>query len=156
MTRSAARLEASSTDFTIERVADLAGMAVVADLVASAFGMDRAWCVRTFASPSLLEAPAVEFFVARRGDQAMSAVTTSKTDTTVGIWSMATPPEKQRQGAGRAVLLAAMEFSWKRGAETFYLCATDAGKPLNDSLGFTTVDDLPIWVVGHSDQFAAH
>lgn len=67
---------------------------------------------------------------------------------------MSTPPEEQRQGAGRAVLLAAMDHYRTRGAETFYLCATLAGKPSYDSLGFKAVDDTPIWVVGHSEQFA--
>jgi GNAT superfamily N-acetyltransferase len=147
MARSAAALAGPSEDFTIERVIDSASMAVVADLMASAFAMDRTWCVRTFTSPSLLEAPGVEFFIARRGDEPMSAVTTTGTGATIGIWGMSTPPEKQRQGAGRAVLLAAMNYNRKRGAETFYLCATEAGKPLYNSLGFKTVDELPIWVV---------
>jgi GNAT superfamily N-acetyltransferase len=151
----ATALGTSSADFAIERVTDSAGMAVVADLVASAFELDRTWCGRTFVAPSLLGAPGVEFFIARRGDEAMSTVTTTGTGDTIGIWSMATPPQKQRQGAGRAALLAAMGYHRNRGAETFYLCATAAGKPLYDNLGFKTVDDLAIWVVGHSEQFAA-
>jgi hypothetical protein len=44
----------------------------------------------------------------------------------------------------------------KRGAETFYLIATAAGKPLYDDLGFETVDELSIWLVGESSQFPAH
>ena len=156
MARPATDAGAPSADFTIERVTDSAGMGVVNDLAASAFGMDPAWCSRTFASPWLLEAPGVEFFLARRGDEPMSTVATTGAGATIGIWSMATPPDKQRQGAGRAVLLAAMEYHQKRGAETFYLCATEAGKPLYDSLGFKTVDDIPIWVIGHTEQFAGH
>ena len=86
----------------------------------------------------------------------MSAVCTSGARATVGIWTMSTPPDKQRQGAGRAVLLDAMHDQVKRGAETFYLIATAAGKPLYDKLGFATVDELSIWLVGESSQFPAH
>src|SRR5713101_6171218 len=122
----------------------------------SAFAMDRAWVDRTFAAPSLLDAPALGFYVAYRGDVPMSGVCTSGAGSTVGIWTMSTPPEKQRQGAGRAVLVAAMQDHLRRGAETFYLIATPAGKPLYDSLGFKVVDELSIWLVGESTQFPAH
>jgi hypothetical protein len=44
----------------------------------------------------------------------------------------------------------------RRGAKTFYLIATAAGKPLYDSLGFKTVDELSIWLAGESSQFPAH
>jgi hypothetical protein len=132
-------------------------MSIVGDLVASAFAIDRAWADRTFAAASLLDAPAFSFYVAYRGDVPMSAVCSSGAGSTVGIWTMSTPPDKQRQGAGRAVLLAAMQDHVKRGAETFYLIATAAGKPLYDNLGFKTVDELSIWLVGESSsQFPAH
>lgn len=156
MTLPVTALRKPSGDFAIERVTDTAGMAVFSALSASAFGMDRAWNDRTFASASFLEAPGFEVFIARRGEEPMSAVATTGIHATIGIWSMSTPPEKQRQGAGRAVLLAAMDFHRQRGAETFYLCATPAGKPLYESLGFKTVDDLAIWVIGPPDQFAGH
>jgi len=86
----------------------------------------------------------------------MSAVCCTGAGSTVGIWTMSTPPNKQRQGAGRAVLLAAMQDHAKRGAETFYLIATEAGKPLYDNMGFKTVDEPSIWLVGESSQFPAH
>jgi hypothetical protein len=60
------------------------------------------------------------------------------------------------QGAGRAVLLAAMQDHVKRGPETFYLIATAAGKPLYDRPRFETVDQLSVWLVGESSQFPAH
>jgi N-acetylglutamate synthase-like GNAT family acetyltransferase len=86
----------------------------------------------------------------------MSAVCSSGHGSTVGIWTMSTPPAKQRQGAGRAVLLAVMQDHAKRGAQTFYLIATEAGKPPYDNLGFETVDELSIWLVGESSQFPVH
>jgi len=42
------------------------------------------------------------------------------------------------------------------GSGAFWLIATAAGKPLYDNLGFKTVDELSIWLVGKSSQFPAH
>lgn len=156
MARSEALPDTSASEFVTKRVTGARGMSVFGDLAAAAFAMDRPWVDRTFAAPSLLDAPALAFYVVYRGDVPMSAVCTSGAGSTVGIWTMSTPPDKQRQGAGRAVLLAAMEDHAQRGAETFYLIATAAGKPLYDKLGFSTVDELSIWLVGESSQFPAH
>ena len=86
----------------------------------------------------------------------MSGVCTSTAGSMCGVWTMSTPPEKQRHGAGRAVLLAAMQEELNRGVDTFYLIATAAGKPLYDKLGFETVEELSIWLAGESSQFPGH
>jgi hypothetical protein len=156
MARSGALRDAPVSQFVIQRVTEPRGMSIFGDLAASAFAMDRPWVDRTFAAASLLDAPALAFHVAYRGDIPMSGVCSSGAGSTVGIWTMSTPPDKQRQGAGRAVLLAAMQEHVMSGAETFYLIATAAGKPLYDNLGFKTVDELSIWLVGESSQFPAH
>jgi len=156
MVRSGRLPEQRATEFFTRRATEAHEMSLFTDLAASAFAMDRSWLARTYAAPSLLDAPALGFYVAYRGDVPMSGVCTSGAGSTVGIWTMSTPPEKQRQGAGRAVLVAAMQDHLRRGAETFYLIATPAGKPLYDSLGFKTVDELSIWLVGESSQFPAH
>lgn len=156
MARSGALPNRPDPEFVTKRVVGAAEMSVFGNLAASAFALDPAWVDRTFAAPSLLDAPAMAFHVAYRGDQPMSAVCSSGAGSTVGIWTMSTPPDRQRQGAGRAVLLSAMHDHLKRGAETFYLIATAAGKPLYDDLGFETVDEMSIWLVGESSQFPAH
>jgi GNAT superfamily N-acetyltransferase len=156
MARSGALPETPTSEFVIQRVTEAREMSIFGDLAASAFGMDRAWVDRTFATASLLDAPAMAFYIAYRGDVPLSAVCSSGAGSTVGIWTMSTPPDKQRQGAGRAVLLAAMQDHIKRRAETFYLIATAAGKPLYDNLGFKIIDELPIWLVGGSSPFPAH
>src|SRR5262249_46761201 len=43
-----------SDTFSVEHVADPSRLVMVADLVAAAFGLDRAWVGHTFAAPSLL------------------------------------------------------------------------------------------------------
>ena len=134
--------------FVVQRVTDEKSLASVADLVAAAFALDREWVGRTFCSNALLPAQSVEFFLASKEGEPYSAVTTTAGGADVGIWSMATSPSRQRQGAGRAALVAAIEHHRGLGATTFYLIATPAGKPLYDSIGFKTVDEFPMWVTG--------
>jgi N-acetylglutamate synthase-like GNAT family acetyltransferase len=136
--------------FAIEHVTNEKSLGAVADLVSAAFELDRAWVGRTFCSNTLLESPTLSFFLASKEGEPCSAVTTTAGRTTVGIWSMATSPNHLRQGAGRAVLLAAMEHHRTLGATMFYLIATPSGKPLYDSIGFTSVDEFPIWVAAGS------
>jgi GNAT superfamily N-acetyltransferase len=146
----------SWSTFSTEKVTSEKSLGFVADLVAAAFELDRDWVGRTFCSNTLLDSPTVSFFLASKDGQPYSAVTTTAGRTTVGIWSMATAPNRLRQGAGRATLLTAIEHHRKLGATTFYLIATPSGKPLYDSVGFTTVDDFPIWVAAGSEPPSAH
>ncbi len=156
MARSGALQDTPASEFVTKRISEPGEMSIFGDLASAAFAMDRAWVDRTFAAASLLDSPAMDFYLAYRQDVPMSAVCSSRAGSIVGIWTMSTPPDKQRQGAGRAVLLAAMQDHVARGAETFYLIATAAGKPLYDNLGFEIVDELSIWLVGESSQFPAH
>jgi N-acetylglutamate synthase len=135
-----------TSGYTVQRVVDEKGMADVADLTAAAFGLDREWVGRTFCSAALLPARAISFFLASKDGEPYSAVTTTAGGADVGIWSMATSPQRLRQGAGRSVLVAAIEHHRGLGATTFYLIATPSGKPLYDSLGFKTVEEFPMWV----------
>jgi GNAT superfamily N-acetyltransferase len=154
MVLTAPAAEPIEREFVLQRVSDATRLSAVADLVASAFSLDRTWIGRTIVSEPLLESPTVSFFLASKDDQPYSAVTTTCTRKgVVGIWSMATAPERQRLGAGRAVLQAALTHHVRQGAEAFYLIATPPGRPLYDSLGFTTVEEFPIWVAGESEQF---
>jgi hypothetical protein len=156
MVRSGPVPDARESDFVCQRITAVHEMPAFGELVAAAFSLDKAWVNRTFASAALLDAPALNFFVAYRRDLPISGVTTTGAGRLVGIWSMSTPPDKQRQGAGQAILIAAMQDHIKRGAETFYLVATAAGKPLYDKLGFETIDELSIWLAGESSQLPAH
>ncbi len=82
----------------------------------------------------------------------MSVVTVTPAGTTAGIWSMATPPQHQGKGMGRALLSQVIDDHRSRGVERFFLIATDAGRPLYASLGFETIADLSAWVLGQSTQ----
>src|SRR5260370_38238323 len=116
MVRSGRLPDQRASEFFTRRATEAHEMSLFADLAASAFAMDRAWVDRTFAAPSLLDAPALGFYVAYRGDGPMSGVCTSGAGSTAGIWTMGPPPEKQRQGAGRGGRVAAMQNHLRRGA----------------------------------------
>lgn len=133
--------------YDVVRVTEESGVHEVADMVATAFELDRDWVGRTFASHRLGKTDSsVAFYMATAANRSMSTVTVSGTGEIVGIWSMATPPDLQRRGAGKAALLGAMARSVEKGAHTFYLIATPAGKPLYDSVGFRTVETFPMYV----------
>ena len=140
---------AMSSGYDVTQVDSAADLDVVADLIASAFDLDRAWIGRTFASPTLLAgSDAAQFFIARATGQPMSTVTTTGAGSVIGIWSMATPPQLQRRGAGKAALLGAIERKQASGAKLFYLLATPAGQPLYVATGFKTVETFPLFVFG--------
>jgi GNAT superfamily N-acetyltransferase len=103
-------------------------------------------------SPAILAVPGVMVFLARDGDEPVSTVTTMATGATVGVWTMATRPSRQRQGAGKALLEHALSHHQAHGAERFYLLATAAGKPLYERVGFRTVSEVAVWVRGTSVQ----
>ena len=90
--------------FQVSRVEDLRGLQEMNYIIASGFSMPGESVARTF-GPEFLDGPGVDAFLARRDGVAFSAVQTTRTGSIVGIWAMATPPEHQRQGAGRRVMI---------------------------------------------------
>ena len=145
----------SSEPYQVEQVSGEEDLRAVHQLLVSAFGLPLDSIARFYA-PSLLAVPDARIFLTRRLGQPISTVTTTGAGEIVGIWSMATPPEQQRQGAGRATLEAAMAYHRAQGTSIFYLGATEAGKPLYERTGFRTLEETPIWVAGHSVQFSGY
>ena len=71
----------------------------------------------------------------------------STTGDTAAISLMATQPEHQRKGMGRALLAQVIADFRRRGVARFHLSATEAGGPLYASLGFETIADLSTWLL---------
>ena len=139
----------------IEPALGAAGHRVATELAAAAFqlppdGLGRAWAA-TFDDTSLART-----YVAWADGVASSSVTMTRTGSTAGVWCMATPPERQGRGLGRALLTGVIEELRSEGVERFYLFATAAGRPLYESLGFVTIADDVAWVKGHSTQTSGH
>jgi GNAT superfamily N-acetyltransferase len=139
------------SDYAVERVASEADRQQWLDTIAAAFALPPA-VARGVWGPGLLDTPGLTLFLARTNGQAVSGVACTRRGTTVGIWAMGTPPERQRQGAGAAALSHAINHHRASGARLFYLMATEQGEPLYRKLGFQTVADLPVWVRGQSTQ----
>jgi N-acetylglutamate synthase-like GNAT family acetyltransferase len=141
--------------YQVERVTTVEDLAVVHRLLADAFGLPLVSIARAFGS-QMLAVTDLAVFLTRHAGQPVSTAMTTTSGNVVGIWSMATPPAHQRQGAGRATLAAVLADHQQHGADRFYLGATAAGKPLYESVGFRTIEETPIWVAGQSAQFPGH
>ncbi len=135
----------------IRRVLDPDDVRVAGDLASAAFSLDRAAMARAM-DVGVTPTSGAETWVAYDGGAPMSAVTVTPTGPTAGIWTMATPPEKQGRGMGRALLTKVIERYRAEGVERFYLVATVAGRPLYESLGCEAIADYSLRVLGHSTQ----
>jgi GNAT superfamily N-acetyltransferase len=138
--------------YTVNKVQTTAELEDVKDVLSGAFQLPRAPMDRVLI-PAMINVPGITFFLTHCAGQPVSAVMTTTTDHVVGIWSMGTIPEWQRQGAGRATLTAVLVHHVTRGARLFYLGATPQGKPLYDQVGFRTLEEVAVWVAGQSTQF---
>ena len=135
--------------------ATAADLPAIRQLVASAFSLPRT-SVDQVLPPAVLDVPDLTLFLTLRAGEPVSTVAATCHGATIGLWNMATQPERQRQGAGRATLEAAIAYHRARGAQRFYLGATPAGKALYDRVGFQTLEETPIWMAGHSTQYTGH
>jgi GNAT superfamily N-acetyltransferase len=135
----------------IERVVDAQSARRVGDLVSAAFQLPRD-AVAQVIEPAVGPTAAADIWLASDGGEPMSTVTVTRTGDTAGIWSMATPPQHQGKGMGRAMLSRVIRQLGEQGVERFFLFATAAGFPLYASLGFVTLADEVAWVKGHSTQ----
>lgn len=119
---------------------------VAGDLIAAAFDEPRdviARCIEV----SMTETSGVETYIAWGDEGPMCAVSVIPTGDTAAITTMATPPEHQRKGMGRALLSQVIDDYRRRGVARFHLGSTEAGRTLYASLGFALVADLSVWVL---------
>jgi GNAT superfamily N-acetyltransferase len=134
---------------TVERAIGEMAVRAVGNLVAAAFDLPRA-AVANSLDASLTTTAGAEAYLGLIGETPMSAVTVTRAGSTAGIWCMATPPQHQGKGMGRALLTRVIEQFRRDGVERFYLAATPAGQPLYESIGFETLADYAVWVLGAS------
>lgn len=119
---------------------------IAGDLIAAAFTTPRDVIARCI-DAGITETAGVETYIAWGDEGPMCTVSVTPTGNTAGISLMATPPQHQRKGMGRALLSQVIDDYRRRGMERFHLGATEAGRPLYASLGFELVADLPVWIL---------
>jgi GNAT superfamily N-acetyltransferase len=124
---------------------------IAGDLIAAAFDEPRDVIAR-YIDVCLTPTSGVETYIAWGDEGPMCTVSVTPTGDTAGITLMATPPEHQRKGMGRALLSQVIDDYRRRGVVRFHLGATEAGRPLYTSLGFELVADLSVWTLGSSTQ----
>ncbi len=151
MSLTEAKPSGAGSGFRIEQVGDPASRARAVDLQARGFQLGREAMARLLDDSFALATPP-DVFVASLDGEPMSTVTATVDVADVGIWTMATPPEHQGKGAGRALLGSVLDRYRERGATRFYLYATEAGQPLYRSLGFTVAAPCAAWIKGTSTQ----
>lgn len=116
------------------------------DLIAAAFDEPRDVIAR-YIDVCMTPTAGVETYIAWGDEGPMCTVSVTPTGDTAGISLMATPPEHQRKGMGRALLSQVIDDYRRRGVIRFHLGATEAGRPLYTSLGFELVADLSVWML---------
>jgi len=121
-------------------------VAIAGDLASAAFDEPRDVIARCI-DVCVTETAGLETYIAWGDDGPMSAVTVTPTGDTAGISLMATPPQHQRKGFGRALLTQVITDYRSRGVERFHLGATQAGRSLYDSVGFEWIADLSVWLL---------
>jgi GNAT superfamily N-acetyltransferase len=114
------------------------------DLVSAAFGLERRATARAFET-AIHPTSNYAVYVASADGTPVASVAITPVGDTAGVWCMATSPEHQGKGHGRALLSRVMEQHRQEGVRRFYLFATPAGRPLYESLGYETLADFPLW-----------
>jgi GNAT superfamily N-acetyltransferase len=123
---------------------ELAGIA--GDLIAAAFETPRDVIAR-YIDVGMTETAGVETYLAWGDEGPVCTVSVTPTGDTAAISLMATPPQYQRKGMGRALLSQVILDYRRRAVTRFHLGATEAGRPLYNSLGFELVAELPVWIL---------
>ena len=122
--------------------AELVGIA--GDLVAAGFEVPRDVVARCM-DVGITETSGVETYIAWDGEKPMSVVSVTLTGNTAAISAMATLPEHQGKGMGRALLSHAIADYRQRGVTRFHLTSSPAGLSLYTSVGFGRIAELSVW-----------
>lgn len=125
------------TDVAVEQMTGAALLAGAIAVISASFEIPVYQTARTFTA-GLLEEPAVAAYSAVRDGVVTGVLAATRFGDSVSIDIMAVDPAAQRQGIGRALILAAMHDQVASGATGFHLLSSEEGKRLYDEVGFTT------------------
>lgn len=136
------------------RLATSDDRAAVNEVLFAAYGLPQDAIELATAPLERPERGPLSIWVLEQDGEVVSAVTTTRVEDTVGLWTMATPPVHQRKGYGRALLAAVLTQARNDGAELGLLGATPAGFPLYESTGWEIDEVWDLYVNAPSEQFS--
>lgn len=139
--------ELSDVDIEQLRGEDIEKLYSVINIQANALGFELDTVKRTFGQ-DVLKHEAVSIYLAKVEDNYVSTVTVVRHGDTVSIWNMGTLSDDQKRGYGRALLQRVIHDEKKQGIKHCILLATAVGKKLYDKMGFKTVSNLKMCVIG--------
>ena len=131
--------------------AGAADLAEVSQVIAEAHGTAPDLVERVFDLEGLA-AGRISCWVAWDGDEAAAAGWITSGEGFLGVWEMMTSPRHRRRGAARAVLTTALAAHAADGEQGTLLWASPMGRPLYESLGFVTFDDVVPWIRGGTEE----
>jgi GNAT superfamily N-acetyltransferase len=146
-------VESATGDLDVRpATSDLEVEAAIA-LVSEAFSLDLDMCRRVLGP--MRNSPIATIWLGDKGGEFVGAAVTLATGEIVGVYCMATPERRQRQGIGRAVLSGMMthHLTQRGGATRFLLGATEAGLHLYEEMHYEVVATPAALVFGTSTQF---
>ncbi len=150
MERKVGELHPSSSFRVLRAGSNEAGVAN--RLAAAAFSLDEAACNLAMA-PGAFDTSAIDLWLADDDGVPLGCGVFIRNDEHVGIYTMATHPDQQKRGVGRAILETAMAHYQDQGAKRFTLGATEQGFPLYTKVGFEVATRPYVYVIGASTQF---
>jgi GNAT superfamily N-acetyltransferase len=152
MLRGAQAPEPGSGRFHVSRITSAADCGAAVALTAAAFNLAPE-VVAAAMPPTAFEGMGLDYFLVRDDDgNAVSSGATTRHGSIIGVWDMATAPDRQRQGAGRTLLDHVLAYHLDRDAGHFFLGATEVGRPLYERVGFRAIATSVVWVRGHGTQ----
>ena len=126
------------SNVTVERLTGGPMLVAAVAVIAASFDIPLDQTRRAFTA-DLLGEPAVQAYVAHRAGTVVGLLAATRFGDTVSIDIMAVDPAAQRQGIGRALILAAMHAQIAAGATAFHLLSSHEGHRLYHQVGFTTL-----------------
>jgi GNAT superfamily N-acetyltransferase len=126
---------AAPGDFTVEEVHGGAALDAVQGIFGEAFGAQEV-ATRVYA-PGLLADARVTIYLARDGGEPVSTLILIRTPGAVGVFNVATAPDKQRRGYASALISASLADD----EGLIFLLSSPEGRAVYERLGFSYVED---------------
>jgi N-acetylglutamate synthase len=101
---------------------------------------------RQLMTADVMRLPGVRVYVGSVGDEAVTTGMGITLGRSVGVFSIATPPQYRRHGYGAAVTARAMADGVAAGASWSWLQSSQIGYATYGRLGFRTVETWPCWI----------